>query len=265
MQQNNEIIDRLIWWQTNASLIDSFEEEGTDANFDAINRNRIISLKYKLYLFLSAVWLYICIANFVIPSWDKLESQKTSLSEISKNVNSFESTKKELEKDKKLIGDINLSKDKIAMCLNEHKFCPEIAENLRNEFSIVRSYLQIWDLSSKKMIVNEKFILANINEYLIRNMQNGDLTKNRNWQIDGISIWDPTKYDGNLYYVPVRLNVSFENKDYLLDFISNVEKKILVDQDYRILYKIDQVSYDIVDYNDKQNVDIVLIAYYYQG
>ena len=114
------------------------------------------------------------------------------------------------------------------------------------------------------MIVNEKLILANINEYLIRNIQNWDFTKNKNWVIDRISIWDPAKYDSNLYSVPVRLNISFENKDYLLSFISNVERKILVNQDYRILYKIDQVSYDVVDYNDKQNVDIVLIAYYYQ-
>lgn len=264
MQTNNDIINRLIEWQTNDSLKNWINEDRLDLDFDSINRDRIVSLKYRLYVFLCLIWIYICFFNFILPAWDKLQSQRAVSLAISKNINSFENNKKSLEKDKQLIDDISLNKDKIVLCLNQDKLCNEIGENLRKDFSIVRSYLQIWDLSSKKMIVNEKLILANINEYLIRNIQNWEFTKNKNWVIDRISIWDPAKYDGNLYYVPVRLNISFENKDYLLSFISNVERKILVNQDYRILYKIDQVSYDIVDYNDKQNVDIVLIAYYYQ-
>ncbi len=265
MQLNNsDIINRLIENQKDLEISSDLNEE-TQEDLDIINRSRVASLKYKLYLFLVIIAIYIMFANFVSPALDKLNEKRSALASLQTDVTKFDSKKKLLEEDKSLIDNIKLNSGNVIACLNENKDCSQIGTGLRKNFSIVRSYLQIWDLSSKKMVVNEKLILANIDEYLIRNMQAGDITKNSNGSIDKISIWEPVKFEWKLYYVPVRLNISFENKDYLLDFISNVERKVLVDKDYRILYKIDQVSYNIVQYQDKQNVDIVLVAYYYQG
>lgn len=261
---NNEIINRLLENQKETDLDQDLNHE-TEQDLDVINKSRVVSLKYKLYLFLVVVWLYISVFNFVLPAWDKLGDTKISLKTLQTKIAEFDTRKKALEKDRDFINNIESNKEIIVSCLNENQNCPQINSWLRKDFSIVRSYLQIGDLSSKKMVVNEKYILANINEYLIRNMQDGDVTNSRNWSIDRISIWEPVKFEWKLYYVPVRLNVSFENKDYLLDFISNVERKILADKDYRVLYKIDQVSYDIVEYQDKQDVDVVLVAYYYQN
>jgi hypothetical protein len=64
--------------------------------------------------------------------------------------------------------------------------------------------------------------------------------------------------------VPVKLSVDFADKDAFLSFVDNVEKKILSDAQYRVLYKIIDVSYDITHYQEKQTVDISLNAYYYQ-
>lgn len=260
---NDDIINRLIENQKETDLDQDLDNDG-EQDIDQINKSRVTSLKYKLYLFLSLVWLYIVVSNFVLPAWDKLWEKKSSFQTLQTKVAEFDTRKKALEKDRDFINNISSNKNIIVSCLNQNQDCAKINSGLRSEFSIVRSYLQIWNLSSKKMVVNEKYILANINEYLIRNMQDGDVTNKKNWSIDRISIWEPVKFEWKLSYVPVRLNISFENKDYLLDFISNVERKILVDKDYRILYKIDQVSYDIVEYQDKQNVDVVLVAYYYQ-
>jgi hypothetical protein len=49
----------------------------------------------------------------------------------------------------------------------------------------------------------------------------------------------------------------------LLSFVDNVEKRVLSDENYRVLYKIDKVNYDIVNYVTQQQVDIDLNAYYY--
>lgn len=261
---NNDIINRLIENQKQSDLVEDVNEN-LEQNSEVINKSRIASLKYKLYLFLVVVWVYVMVINFVLPARDKYGSTKDSLRWLQTKIAEFDARKKALEKDRDFIKNILSNTGLIVSCLNENEWCNQINSGLRTDFSIVRSYLQIGDLSSKKMVVNEKLILANIDEYLIRNMQEWDVTNNKNWSIDRISIWTPTQFQWKLYYVPVRLNISFENKDYLLDFISNVERKVLLDKDYRILYKIDQVSYNIVEYQDKQDVDIVLVAYYYQS
>jgi len=62
--------------------------------------------------------------------------------------------------------------------------------------------------------------------------------------------------------VPIKVNITFENKDSLLSFIDNVETNVLDDANYRILYKLDEVSYDIVKYTAEQKVDILMNAYY---
>jgi hypothetical protein len=61
----------------------------------------------------------------------------------------------------------------------------------------------------------------------------------------------------------LKLSIVFDNKDSLLSFLSNVETRILPDAQYRVLYKIDKVSYDIANYTEQQSVDIDLNAYYY--
>jgi len=62
--------------------------------------------------------------------------------------------------------------------------------------------------------------------------------------------------------VPIKVNITFGNKDSLLSFIDNVETNVLDDANYRILYKLDEVSYDIVKYTAEQKVDILMNAYY---
>jgi hypothetical protein len=67
-----------------------------------------------------------------------------------------------------------------------------------------------------------------------------------------------------LYSIPIRLQASFENKDHLLSFIENVDKNVLESKSYRILYKIDEIGYDIMEYDQEQLVDIKIHAFYYQ-
>jgi hypothetical protein len=62
--------------------------------------------------------------------------------------------------------------------------------------------------------------------------------------------------------VPIRINITFDDKDSLLSFINNVEKNVLDDETYRILYKLNEVVYDVVNHNDEQKVDILMNAYF---
>ncbi|MBU0627010.1 hypothetical protein KKG31_06575 [Patescibacteria group bacterium] len=135
---------------------------------------------------------------------------------------------------------------------------------IRNNFGTARSYIQLGNLSTSKMLVDEKKILANINEYLTKQSSKDPAVKTstRNGFLNSIVIGDPIEGLGILFSVPIRINITFTDKDALLSFIDNVEKNVLDDAQYRILYKLNEVSYDIVNYSDEQQVDILMNAYF---
>jgi hypothetical protein len=105
------------------------------------------------------------------------------------------------------------------------------------------------------MEINEQTLLKNINEYLLA----GDSSS-----VQNISFGTPELIQGNLHSVPVQMRVEFPDKDTLFAFINRVDKEIPTSESLRVLYKLDEVSYDIMHYNESQTVDLSLHAFYYQ-
>jgi hypothetical protein len=127
---------------------------------------------------------------------------------------------------------------------------------------IVRSYLLLGSLVHPRMIVDERKILANVNEFLLK--VDGDINQNqRNGKLNRLSIGKPESINDTLYKVPIQLSISFDDKDALLSFLGNVEKRVPSNPVISVLYVIDQITYDIINYNDKQEVMISMTAYYY--
>jgi hypothetical protein len=164
----------------------------------------------------------------------------------------------QLDADKALITQMESGADTIISCLNDRVDCENIPQSIRNNFSFARSYIQLNNLSDPKMVINEKVLLKNINDYLLRNADGS-----RNGIVNQIAIGESKQFTGNLRYVPLKLTITFNDKDALLSFIDNVETKVYPDPAYRVLYKITNVAYDVANYSIKQNVDIELNAYYY--
>ena len=133
------------------------------------------------------------------------------------------------------------------------------------DLSIPLSYLQTSSLWNEKMPVDEKRVLRNLNEYLIKQ----DITWNdrrRVWDILKINIGDPEPvewWDDHFFMVTVDVEIEFSTVNDLTDFLHNVEKKLIQNSEDRILYKIQAVSYDIVTNDEPQVTDISMIAYYY--
>jgi len=161
-----------------------------------------------------------------------------------------------------LIASIIKNESDIVIAINQNRGFENLEPILQVNSGTVKSYLQLNSLYNKKMLIDERILLANINEFLLKK-QNGD-SRSRNGSITKILIWEPSLVSQNLYQVPLQLSATFNNKDGLLSFIDNIENKVLPDPDYRVLYHIDEIVYDIVNYEEKQNVDILLSAYYYQ-
>ena len=255
--QSSKLIDRLLGEQqeTKAAAIDVLAED----NQVLITTSRVVSIRYRVYFIVLLLLLVIFFNNILLPAWDKYQSTIAEASDLDLQISTFETKKLQSEADKKLIQKIEDQQSNIISCLNTRTNCSAIDTGLRINFSFARSFIQLNNLTDPKMFVNEKILLANINEYLLRepasNIKNGIINK--------ISIGDPKQFFWNLYYVPLQINVTFDTKDALLSFIDNVEKRVFADSEYRVLYKIDKVNYDIANYTTQQKVDIDMNAYYY--
>ena len=256
-QPNNQVIDRLLGeqQQKKSEVIDTFAED----NQVLITTSRVVSIRYRIYFIVLLLVLVIFGNNILLPAWDNFQSTKTDVSNIDLQISSFQTKKLQSDADKALIQKIEDQQWNIISCLNTRENCSSIDPALRTNFSFARSYIQLNNLTDPKMFINEKVLLANINEYLLRDPVN----KSKNGLINKIAIGESKQFFWNLFYVPLQLNITFDTKDALLSFIDNVEKRVLTDPNYRVLYKIDKVAYDIANYTTQQKVDIDLNAYYY--
>ncbi len=255
--QNSQIIDRLLGEQQQKKSVevDALAEDSQVL----ITTSRVVSIRYRVYFIILLLVLIIFGNNILLPAWDKYQATKTDVTDINFQISTFETKKLQADADKKLIEKIETQQSNIISCLNTRTNCSSIDPSLRNNFSFARSYIQLNNLTDPKMAVNEKILLANINEYLLRD----PVTKIKNGLVNKIAIGEPKQFFWNLYYVPLQLNITFDTKDVLLSFIDNVEKRVLSDEEYRVLYKIDKVNYDIANYTTQQEVDITMNAYYY--
>ncbi len=256
MSENNEILDRLLVEQTQSP-----RGEATLAQDDQvlITTSRVVNIRYRLYFLILLVVGFLFTYYIVLPAWNSFVSVQAEYSTLATQVVSFASKKKAMDTDKALIEKMENQSSLIVSCLNTKQWCKEIDPAIRENFSFARSYIQLNNLSLPRAMVNEKILLVNINEYLLK-----DVSGVKNGKLNAIRIGEPKNFEGNLYVVPVRLTVDFANKDAFLSFVDNVEKKILSNAQYRVLYKIVDVSYDITHYDEQQTVDISLNAYYYQ-
>jgi hypothetical protein len=254
-QPNNEqIIDRLLWEQHQSEPKDILSPDKQLL----ITSSRVVGIRFRIYMLLMLILIVIFGSYFVFPAWDVLQGVFAELQTVNLQIEGFQTKKLQMDADKALIAKIESGSDAIISCLNERVGCQSIDQSIRNNFSFARSYIQLNNLSDPKMFINEKVLLANINDYLLKGSAGS-----RNGTINKIDIGDTKEFFGNLSYVPLKLTITFNDKDALLSFVDNVEKKVLSHADYRVLYKIDNISYDIANYTTKQNVEIDLNAYYY--
>jgi hypothetical protein len=251
---NEEIIDRLLREQKQSGSQDVLSPDKQLL----ITTSRVVSIRYRVYFLILLLAIALFGSYVLFPAWDTFQNTTANLHAVNLEVDAFQTKKLQLDADAALIAKMESGADTIISCLNERVGCNDIDQSIKNNFSFARSYIQLNNLSDPKMVINEKILLANINDYLLR-----ETNGSKNGAINTIAIGESKQFTGNLRYVPLKLTVTFNDKDALLSFIDNVEKKVFPNPAYRVLYKIDNVSYDIANYTTQQNADITLNAYYY--
>lgn len=206
-----------------------------------ISTARVVSIRYKIYVLILLFLVIFGAMDYALPAWDKWNGLRDNLIDKETQISAFGQKKLQYEKDKSLIASIETNENQIISCLNTKQGCKQLDQKLRENFSFVRSYLQLNNLYDPKMEINEKILLANINEYLLKSASVDQSTKVRNGVINSISFGDPSVVVSQLYSIPVKLSATFATKDDLLSFINNVDTDVLENKAYRILYKIDEI------------------------
>lgn len=187
-QQDSRIIDRLLGeqQQTKSADIDKFAEDDQVL----ITTSRVVSIRYRIYFIVLLLVLVIFGNNILLSAWDDYQGTKVEVSDIDLEISNFETRKLQSDADQALIQKIDDQQANIISCLNTRENCAAIDPTLRANFSFARSYIQLNNLTDPKMFVNEKILLANINDYLLRD----PLTKAKNGLINKIAIGEPKQF-----------------------------------------------------------------------
>ena len=277
--ENKEIMERLL--QDDKPSI-STEQNGwsvVKANkWDvSISRIRVVTAKYKVYIVLLLIFIALLLVIYIPEAQNSYESIRSTYEQADSKLNNLEMSIQTAKNDMEYLCDDNSwiinNEEALKKCLNEWNGCSKLPEsrkkwtwdNANYDFSIPLSYLQLHSLYNKKMPVDEKVVLKNLNEYLIKqNISWWD--KGKVWDILRIDIGNPNavkEWDNHFFQVPVDVKIEFWTISDLTGFLYNVEKKLINKWEDRILYKIKSVSYDIISSDEPQITDISMIAFYY--
>lgn len=278
--ENNEIMERLLQddKQINSAVKENMDTNKTKDWEVQISRIRIISAKYKVYIVLLAI--FVCLLALIyIPQEDKaLKANSSSYDQVNSQLDRLKADIKSAENDMEYLCNetdgIISNEQALKNCLDNQNTCSSLPDtwkvwswnNLEDYDTKIRtSYLQTNSLFNKKMPVDEKKVLKNLNEYLIKQ----DISWNdrkKVWDILRINLWDPEPVEwgaNHFFKVSVDVEIEFDTVGDLTWFLYNVEKKMIDNKEDRILYKIQSVSYDVVSNDEPQITDISMIAYYY--
>lgn len=230
-----------------------------------VQEMRFVSVKYKIYT-LAVVTLLIIIYGPVSDAVKNSFAKRDQGNAIDSTINERIDKQADYKDKTELLQSIETHKASIVSCVNETIWCEQLPETISSNLDVVKSYIQIGELKKDKMDVNESKILKTINEFMTKaNILS--IERKYNGTVTNINIWSTEILENRIIKVPVSMTVTFNTKENLINFISNIENNIFYSQNDglndSILYRIDELRYDIVNYKETQDVAVTLSAYAY--
>ena len=260
MTENSDVLKNLMSDKTN-NQFDWLEGVSASDDEKFTSASRIVQVRYRFY----AVWVLLCVVLlvfwFLLPGWDTYQAKKSEIQNARVRLQSLEQRETQYQQSIWFLETVQKEDVNIVTCVNEWEKCDDLPKEVQDQKKLARAFLLTNGMNKTKMDVDERKIIESIDSYLVKLepfLNNSSI----NWEISRISIWDK-KLEWWLYTVPVQLDITFEDKSYLLSFINNVEKYVPEEDDVRILYKIDKISYDIINSDEPQDTSIYMNLYYY--
>lgn len=217
------------------------------------------TLQHKIVIFLIVLVLFIAWPTLKW-AYDWYKTSQADYEKASTDLVTKQAKQKEILADVQLLADNTTPAKKavLVQCFNTD--CQNLPQEMRDDpqKSIFKTYLQLQQASEGKFSVDQKKVLAYLNEFLVKGANWGV-----NWQIQAITFWEPEKTDmQHLVAIPMNVTMSFANKDWLLWFLRNIES--LISPSFPMLATVETVTYDVVWSNQVQDVEIAMILYFIQ-
>lgn len=228
---------------------------------------RFLGVRYKVYSLL-VITVLVLIYTPVMDALQSTRANRQSLDQIDNQITMIIARQEKYKQEEKMLTTIETQRDILVNCINKESQCDQLDESISKNLPVVKTYIQLGNLTRDKMDVDEAKILKIINEFLT---QKDFLSTKRSYNgiVNDIIIGDSAALENNIVKVPIGLRMTFDSKEDLLTFLENVENRVFTDNSNNtsvaVLFEIAQIGYDIVNYQDSQDVSIDLFAYAYKN
>ena len=257
-----------IGWQVKSSWDDITQvvSRGQDQTTVA-QEMRFLGVRYKVYSLL-VITVLVLIYTPVMDALQSTRANRQSLDQIDNQITMIIARQEKYKQEEKMLTTIETQRDILINCINKESQCDQLDESISKNLPVVKTYIQLGNLTREKMDVDEAKILKIINEFLT---QKDFLSTKRSYNgiVNDITIGDSIPLENNIVKVPIGLRMTFDSKEDLLTFLENVENRVFTDStnntSVAVLFEIGQIGYDIVNYQDSQDVSIDLFAYAYKN
>lgn len=233
---------------------------------------RFLDVKYKVYTVIIGIILILMYVGIFTEQWivsgalQETRAKRQSLGTIDTTISDTISRQEQYKQEQNLFKEITNNKSILITCINKQSSCDQLPNAITTNLDAVRAYLQLGNLQRSKMEVDESKILKNINEFITqKNIL--DTKRDYNGIVSSITIDNPENLENNIMKVPVELTITFNSKQDLLTFLSNIENYVFAEWDdlsSSVLFRIEELKYDIVNYKESQDVQVSLSAYAYR-
>ena len=246
-------------------------------------KRKVESFKNRIYLFGICLLIFIVWFNFLEPFQSDYQKVLDTTQKVQAEFDTSQVQLKKLQESDRVNTVIWTWEMpiKILACLQNPTACGTLQwdsewKKLYPKIDQIRSYRLLTQLSGAKMEVNQKSILKAFNEYYLAERWD---TSSSIWVLRWLIFSKPIIVDEKkwLYKIPISATVEFANKEKLDQFLARVERQVdpitstnirngnkLDNLDGVFLMKVESIDYDIVQYQNPQDVPMSLMIYYYR-
>ena len=248
-----------------------------------LKKRQVAAVRNKAYIFALALFIFVFWPTFLSPieevRWEEAFSIKImdpinsmfrwrweeswilyEIEQLDEKIQDLENKIMTVEIEKKVIAQLTdeQKQNTIINCLNLD-ICDDISEDLMKKLDFLRIFIIVNQLEGEKMQFDQKVLLRNLNEYMLRSSSWYEY-----WKIESIDFSEPEILDEslNLHTLDLDVWIFFPEKAWLISFLENIENKIFVD--LPIMYVIEEMNYNIPEYKLEQQVKLVVKIYYFE-
>lgn len=170
-QQDQQLINNLIQQQNSSAYAQEVAHEiQSNITENQMSVSRVVTAKYKVYVIIFLILIAVIGLNFGPQAWKDFNSAQAAFQDGQATITKLDNELSQIGENKKLWKMTENDQNQIIECINKanNEDCDALNPSIRDHLNVARAYLQLGNLKADKMEIDEKKILKNLDQYLIR-------------------------------------------------------------------------------------------------